>query len=151
MHTYILLYLHEYLFKRDSDYLCNSSLSGCVQTFVSVWFHKNFSDFLKLKLGEVSCEITAAKNSQFSLKFVGFHCCVAWKLISIDSFNIVASQKTPFIKNTIVAPQFTHVKWKVSIHCYSYCVLSNLGHSNNLTVARNIVISKNERGIFDEY
>ena len=77
---------------------------------MSVWFHKNFSGFLKLKLGEVSSEIAAAKNSQFGLKFVGFH-CVAWKLISTDNFNIVASQKSPFIKNTIVAPKFDVVRF----------------------------------------
>ena len=42
----------------------------------------------------------------------------------------------------------THVKWKVSIHYYSGCVLSNLGHSYNLTEARNLGISKNGRGVF---
>ena len=45
----------------------------------------------------------------------------------------------------------THIKSMVSNDYYSDCVLSNLGHSNNLAEARNEVISKNERGIFDIY
>ena len=44
--------------------------------------------------------------------------------------------------------QYTHVKWKVSIDYYSGCVLSNLGDFNNLTEARNVFISKYERGFF---
>ena len=46
----------------------------------------------------------------------------------------------------VEAAHVTHIKWKVSIYSYSECVLSNLGYSYNLTEARNVVISKNERG-----
>ena len=42
----------------------------------------------------------------------------------------------------------TLVKWKVSIDYYSDGISSNLGHSNNPKEARNVVFSKNERGVF---
>ena len=48
----------------------------------------------------------------------------------------------------LVLIQYTPLKWKVSKHYNSEPVLSNLGHSYDLTEATNVVISKNERGFF---